>query len=124
MMKAKMAMRGRSSADETERLKEEVKAFRKGFENWPKGPSIPKEEVVRLGEEIYERDIEPLVIDDHDGECVSIDVESGAWAIADDLLEARLLLHEKSPTSVNVYGVRVGYVAVDGFSGAPRRKPR
>ena len=127
MTKGKTATRERRSTEECARTRSETSvatALYKRFEKLPKGPRMPKEDAARLGEEIYERDIEPLVIDDHDGECVCIDVETGVWAIADDLLEARLLLHEKRPDAVNVYGVRVGYVAVDGFSGAPPRKTR
>ena len=100
-----------------------AKALYKRFEKLPQGPRMPAKEVVRLGEEIYERDIEPLVMDDHDGEYVSIDVESGAWAISDDRLEARFLLHDKRPEALNTYCVRVGYVAVASIGGwHPRRK--
>ena len=83
----------------------------------------PTEECGRLGEAIYERDIEPLVKDDHDGEYVSIDVDTGVWAISDDLMTAAKLLREKSPDAVDVWGVRVGYVAVASLGGgAPPRR--
>ena len=37
----------------------------------------PREDAVRLGKEIYERDIRPQVEADHFGEVVAIDVETG-----------------------------------------------
>ena len=42
----------------------------------------PREEAVRLGKEIYQRDILPQVQTDHFGEYVAIDVDSGNWAVA------------------------------------------
>ena len=102
-----------------------AKALYERFEKLPKGPRIPAADVVRLGEEIYERDVEPLLMDDHDGEYVSIDVESGAWEISDDPLEARFLLHDKRPDALNTYCVMVGYVAVASIGGGnPRRRNR
>ena len=102
-----------------------AKAFWKRFENWPTGPRMPIKEAARLGEEIYERDIEPLVMDDHDGEYVAIDVETGIWAISDDPMEASFLLHDKRPDALNTYGVKVGYYAEVTFGGGnPRRRKR
>ena len=41
------------------------------------GPTRPIDEIARLGDEIYERDVRPQVEADHHGEVVAIDVESG-----------------------------------------------
>ncbi len=54
----------------------------------PTAPTRPKEETARLGDEIYERDIRHKVEADHHGEIVSIDVDTGLWAIGDDILDA------------------------------------
>ena len=43
----------------------------------PARPRRPRKEAVRLGKEIYERDILPQVESDHFGEYVAIDVETG-----------------------------------------------
>ena len=43
----------------------------------PAAPTRPKEEVARLGKDIYERDIRSKVEDAHHGEIVAIDVDSG-----------------------------------------------
>ena len=84
-------------------------------------PTRPKEEIERLGDEIYERDIRPLVKDTHDGEYVAVDVDSGSWAVADDLMVARDRLGEQQPDALNVWLLRIGYRAVAGFGGAPPR---
>ena len=41
----------------------------------------PSEEIARLGDEIYERDIQHEVEAEHHGEVVAIDVESATWTI-------------------------------------------
>ena len=46
------------------------------------------EETARLGDEIYERDIRQKVEADHQGAVVAIDVESGNWAIGDNVIAA------------------------------------
>ena len=85
-------------------------------------PTRPKEESARLGEAIYERDIEALVKDTHDGQFVAIDVDSGDWAVADELRTAAKRLREKRPGNIDVWLVRVGYRAVASIGGgSPRR---
>ena len=69
-------------------------------------------ETVRLGREIYERDIRHLVEPDHIGKTVSIDVDTGTWAMDDVQRESRELLRKNCPEAVNVMSKRVGYVAV------------
>jgi hypothetical protein len=59
-------------------------------------PRYSKEEAARRGDEIYARDIRPLVEPQHNGEIVAIDLDTGAWEldpdknIAAERLEARL----------------------------------
>ena len=43
----------------------------------PTGPSMPGKEVVRLGKEIYMRDILPIAKDDHFGEYLAIERRIG-----------------------------------------------
>lgn len=82
----------------------------------------PKKEIARLGREIYDRDIRKQVEAGHVGEIVCLDVETGSWAMADELLEAADRLRDECPGAVNVCIERVGYVAVGGFGGAPPRR--
>lgn len=84
-------------------------------------PTIPREETARLGDEIYERYVRPQVEDEHHGEYVAIDVDSGGWAVSDDLLVAAASLRAEHPEAVNVWGLRVGYRALRHFGGRPLR---
>ena len=87
------------------------------------GQPAPSEEIARLGDEIYERDVRKQVVADHDGEYVAIDVESGKWAVADEVARrCRERLREKQPEAIDVWLLRVGYRAVGSLGGgAPRR---
>ncbi len=80
-------------------------------------PTRPKDEIARLGDEIYERDIRRQVETDHDGEIVAIDVDSGRWAIADELLDAAGRLRAQRPEAINVWSLRVSHRAVYKFGG-------
>ena len=80
-------------------------------------PQRPREDTARLGDEIYERDIRPQVETDHHGKIVSIDVNSGSWAIGDDILEAVDRLRALCPEAIDVWSLRVGYHAVHKFGG-------
>ena len=81
----------------------------------------PAEEAGRLGREIYERDIRAQVEVDHDGEYVAIDVNSGCWAVAADLLTAASELRSRHPDVVDVWSVRVGHRALFHFGGSSLR---
>ena len=76
----------------------------------------PAEEIARLGDEIYEREIRHEVEDAHDGDFVAIDVESGSWALAESELGAAELLWER-----NVGLLRVGYRAIASIGGGSLR---
>ena len=80
-------------------------------------PTLPKDETARLGTEIYQRDIRPLVEADHVGKLVAIDVESGNWAMDTELLDAVDSLRERYPNVVNVWRERIGHRAVGSMGG-------
>ena len=82
----------------------------------------PKEETTRLGREIYERDIQAQVEADHHGEYIAVDVETGGWAMSDDVLAASERLRAQHPDAVDVYLLRVGYRALHHFGGRPWRR--
>ncbi len=83
----------------------------------PNTQTLPRDEVARLGKEIYERDIRPQVEVDHYGEVVAIDVDSGGWAIGEEVLEAADCLRTQRPEAINVLLERVGYPALDNLGG-------
>ena len=82
----------------------------------------PREEAVRLGKEIYERDILPQVEADHFGEYVAIDVETGDWAVADTTRVAVERLRARRPHAVDVLCERVGYRALRSFGAGSLRR--
>ena len=82
----------------------------------------PREETARLGKAIYERDIRPQVEADHDGEYVAVDVDSGSWAISNDVLAAARRLRVQYPEAIDVWLLRVGYRALHHFGGRPWRR--
>ncbi len=86
----------------------------------PAPPSRPIAEIRRMGEEIYVSSIEVLVDDDHTGEVCAIDVDSGAWAIGEDSLEASARLREKSRDAHNVWSLRIGPWASYKIAASPR----
>ena len=79
------------------------------------------DETARLGREIYERDVLPIVEADHHGDVVAIDTGTGQWAVAADVLKAAGRLREQCPQATDVYSVRVGYRALDSFGGTVPR---
>jgi hypothetical protein len=58
-------------------------------------PRLSKEEHARLGTTIYEQRVRPQVEADNQGKIVAIDIETGAFEVAEDTLTAseRLLAH-------------------------------
>ena len=82
----------------------------------------PRDETARLGKELYERDIRPQVENDHHGEIVAIDVDSGSWAVANGEIVAVDRLRELRPGAVNVLCERVGYRALRSFGARSLRR--
>ena len=89
---------------------------------WPTAPTRPKEEIARLGKAIYERDIRRQVENDHLGEVVAIDVETGNWTIDTEALDSVEDLRMKHPDAIDVYCKWVGYRALDSFGGGSLRR--
>ena len=82
----------------------------------------PRKEAVRLGTEIYQRDILPQVEAHHFGEYVAIDVETGDWAVADTTRVAVERLRALRPDAVDVLCERVGYRALRSFGAGSLRR--
>ena len=87
----------------------------------PTAPTRPKEETARLGDKIYERDIRHKVETDHHGEIVSIDVDTGIWAIGEELRDAVERLRALRPQAIDVWSLRVGHRGVYKFGGSTLR---
>ncbi len=84
----------------------------------------PKDETARLGDEIYERDIRPQIEETHHGKIVAIDVDSGDYAIGNDVVAATDSLREEHPDAINVLCERVGHRTLYHFGGSSLRRAR
>ena len=82
----------------------------------------PRDETVRLGKEIYDRDIRHLVESDHVGEIVAIDVDTGLWALGENAAAAAERLRAKRPEAANVLAEKVGYRALRSFGAGSLRR--
>ena len=85
-------------------------------------PTRPRDEIARLGVEIYERDIPAQAEADHDGEIVDIDVDSGSWAVADSELAAAERLRAQRSDAANVWLLKVGYRTIASIGGGSLRR--
>ena len=81
------------------------------------------EETGRLGDAIYERDIRPQVEAAHRGRITSIDVDSGDFAVGDNVIAVADRLRERRPDAA-VWSLRIGYGALRQFGGGLARGPR
>lgn len=72
---------------------------------------LTQEEIVRRGQEIYERDIRAHVEAQHFGRILAIDTDTNDYEIADDVLTAVRQLRGRHPGAVP-YILRIGYPAV------------
>ncbi|MEL6488456.1 MAG: hypothetical protein AAFQ95_00710 [Cyanobacteria bacterium J06621_3] len=79
-------------------------------------PRYSKEEFAKRGHTLYESQIRSQVEADNDGRIVAIDIESGAFEVADDSLTAAKKLLKRCPDA-QVFGIRVGRRAVHRFAG-------
>ncbi|MBI2434956.1 MAG: hypothetical protein HYV26_19040 [Candidatus Hydrogenedentes bacterium] len=70
-----------------------------------------KEEAAKRGQDLYSRIVRPQVEEGNYGKVVAIDVESGRFELADDVLAAADLLRSQCPDA-QIWFVRVGYPAL------------
>ena len=59
-----------------------------------------KEEVVRLGQELYEREVKPLIPEGNEERVVAVDINTGEFELADDALTSAERLHARVPGAV------------------------
>lgn len=85
-------------------------------------PTRAKDEIHRLGDEIYKRDIRRQVEAGHVGKVVAIDVESGTWSVGENVITATDRLRVQQPNATDVWLVRVGYRALRSFGAGTLRR--
>jgi len=72
------------------------------------------EEHARRGDEIYERDVRPRVEAGNQGKIVAIDIDTGAFEVAEDVLTASDRLLARYPEA-QTWFVRIGCRVVHRF---------
>jgi hypothetical protein len=86
-------------------------------------PRHSKEVFAQRGNEIYESQVRLQVEADNYGKIVAIDIETGAFEVADDLLAASKKLLARLPDA-QTWFVRIGHPAVDHFGARSLRTTR
>lgn len=77
-------------------------------------PRYSKEEFARRGDDLYASKVLPQIEPGNDGRIVAIDIETGAFELADDTMSATKLLYERYPNA-QPWVVRIGHRAVHRF---------
>ena len=70
-----------------------------------------KEEFARRGKALYEDQVRPQVEEGNYGKIVAIDIETGAFEVAENSLSASDLLRERHPDA-QAWFVRIGHKTV------------
>lgn len=78
------------------------------------------EELYKRVKSLYEQHIRAQVENVYDGKIIMIDADSGDYEIDDVGVAASKRLRQRHPNAV-FCALRIGYEAVDGFGGGPRR---
>jgi hypothetical protein len=81
-------------------------------------PRYSKEEHARRGDDMYERHIRPYVEAGNQGKIVAIDIETGAFEVAEDTLTAAQRLLTRYPDA-QVWCIRIGHRGVHRFGHSP-----
>ena len=77
-------------------------------------PRYSKEEFARRGNEIYETQIRPHLEKQHHGKIVAIDIETGAFEMADTPITATDRLYQRYPDA-QPWVIRIGHRALYRF---------
>ena len=87
-------------------------------------PHYTGEEIIRRGEEFYEQSIRHQVeVEENIGKIVSIDIETGDYAVDADPIVAGLQVQARHPQAA-IYGKRIGYDAAFALGGTLTRTRR
>jgi hypothetical protein len=86
-------------------------------------PRYSKEEFARRGDKIYESQVRQQIEEGNHGKIVAIDIETGVFEVADELLTASKQLLARLPDA-QTWFVRIGHPAVDHFGARSLRTTR
>jgi 23S rRNA maturation mini-RNase III len=79
------------------------------------------EETAQRGDAIYEREIRAQIEPAYRGKVVAIDVDSGAYVVADDALTASERLLSEHPAA-EIWCIRIGSRVLHHIGGRPVRR--
>ncbi len=85
-------------------------------------PRYSKEEFAQRGNEIYESQVRSQVEVGNYGKIVAIDIETGAFEVADTAMAAVDRLYERYPDA-QPWVIRIGHRAVFRMGGRSLRQP-
>ena len=84
-------------------------------------PRYSKEEFARRGDEIYQSQIRSQVEESNSGQIVAIDIETGAFELAEDIVTASARLLTRYPDA-QTWFIRIGHQAVYHFGARSLKK--
>ncbi|MGI0492648.1 hypothetical protein ACN4EG_12760 [Alkalinema pantanalense CENA528] len=84
-------------------------------------PRYSKEEFARRGNEIYESQVRSQVEAGNHGKIVAIDIETGAFEVADNTIAATDRLYERVPDA-QPWVIRIGHRTVYRFGSRSLKK--
>ena len=96
---------------------------RQHFDSTQRKPRYSKEEFAQKGDALYDSEIRSQVEEGNHGKIVAIDIETGAFEVADELLAASKRLLSRLPDA-QTWFVRIGHPAVDHFGARSLRTTR
>jgi hypothetical protein len=85
-------------------------------------PRYSKEEFARRGDEIYKSQVRQQVEEGNHGKIVAIDIETGAFEVADTSMMAVDRLYEREPDA-QPWVIRIGHRSVFRMRSRSLRKP-
>jgi hypothetical protein len=96
-------------------------AVRQHFDPAQRKPRYSKEEFAQRGDALYETQIRDQVEAGNHGKIVAIDIETGAFEVADDIVIASDHLLSKYPDA-QTWFIRIGHRAVYHFGARSLRE--
>lgn len=84
-------------------------------------PRYSKEEFAQRGDEIYQSQIRSQVEEGNAGRIVAIDIETGAFELAEDIVTASAQLLARYPDA-QTWFIRIGHQAVYHFGARSLKK--
>jgi hypothetical protein len=85
-------------------------------------PRYSKDEFAQRGNTLYESNIRSQVEESNHGKIVAIDIETGAFEVADTSMAAVDRLYEREPDA-QPWVIRIGHRSVFRFGSRSLRKP-